>query len=106
MPLFCHGEVVNIQDRKSSVVFIFHRPLFRLFLLKVQAIPAGVTHKSIQHGQDTLLSEKEIAVESDRHELDSRLHHSPARPYYTNSHSLGVSIDSFVKWVLVATLEF
>lgn len=86
----CHysvvGEVVDIQDRKSSVVFIFHHPLFRL-LLEAQAIPAGVTHKSIQHGQDTLLSEKEIALESDRRELESGLHHSPVQSYYTDSHS-------------------
>lgn len=81
----CHysvlGEVVDIQDRKSSVVFIFHHPLFRLLLLEAQAIPAGVTHKSIQHGQDTLLSEKEIALELDRCELESGRHHSPVQSY-------------------------
>lgn len=86
----CHysveGEVVDIQDRESSVVFIFHHPLFRLLLLEAQAIPAGVTHKSIQHGQDTLLSEKEIVLESDRRELESGLHHSPVQSYYTDSH--------------------
>lgn len=56
----CHysveSKVVDIQGGKSSVVFIFHLLLFRLFLLKIQAIPAGGTHKSIQRGQDTLLS--------------------------------------------------
>lgn len=75
------SEVVGTQGGKSSVVFIFHLPLFRLFLLKIQAIPAGVTHKSIQRGQDTLLSEKEIAPESDRCALDPRLHHSPVQSY-------------------------